>query len=353
MNKVIIEEFKKLVSFTNEQLNDAYLEKDKKEINKHTFRLKQMKNVLVTLKKYDLVITLDNLKEVGETPGVGKGTMKRIQEILETGKLAELDNFEDEKGTRKKVLAELQEVINIGRSNAVELVDKYKIKSVADLKKKHKEGKIELNDKILLGLKYHGVYKENIPRNEIKQVNKFLKRVVRKMNRQLNLDDSNKFCMIICGSFRRKKPFSGDIDVLLTKFDSKRKDTKKNKEYLPHFIHKLKKPRRQNDNKPFLLDDMTDKNIVTKYMGFSKFLDNPVRRIDIRFIPYDSYHTAILYFTGSGELNKKMRQIAKDKGYKLSEYELSNIKTKKKINVNSEEDIFKKLGMDYIKPEFR
>ena len=29
---------------------------------------------------------------------------------------------------------------------------------------------------------------------------------------------------------------------------------------------------------------MTDKNIVTKYVGFGKYLDNPVRRIDIRFI---------------------------------------------------------------------
>jgi DNA polymerase/3'-5' exonuclease PolX len=37
----------------------------------------------------------------------------------------------------------------------------------------------------------------------------------------------------------------------------------------------------------------------------------------------------------------------------LSEYELSDIKTKKKVKVTSEEDIFKKLGMDYIKPEFR
>lgn len=353
MNKVIINEFKKLVSFTNEQLNDAYLEKDKKEINKQTFRLKQMKNVLTTLKKYDEDITLNNIKEVSDLPGVGKGTIQRITEILQTGKLSELDGFSDEKDTRKKVLEELQEVINIGRSNAVELVDKYKVKSVADLKKKHKKGEIELNDKILLGLKYHGVYQENIPRNEIKQINKFLNRVVRKMNKQYGLDDSNKFCLIICGSFRRKKPFSGDIDVLLTKFDSKRKDTKKNSTYLPHFIHKLKKPRRQNNNKPFLLDDMTDKNIVTKYMGFGKYLDNPVRRIDIRFIPYDSYHTATLYFTGSGELNKKMRQIAKDQGYKLSEYELSDIKTKKKVKINSEEDVFKKLGMDYIKPEFR
>lgn len=353
MNKVIIEEFKKLVSFTNEQLNDAYLEKNKKEINKQTFRLKQMKNVLISLKKFDQIISLDNIKSISEIKGVGKGTIQRITEILKTGKLAELDNFENVTDTRKKTISQLQEVINIGRSNAVELVDKYKVKSIDDLKKKHKEGKVELNDKILLGLKYHGVYQENIPRNEIKHVNKFLNRIVRKMNKQYELDDSNKFCLIICGSFRRKKPFSGDIDVLLTKFNSKRTDTKKNSTYLPHFISKLKKPRRQNNDKPFLIDDMTDKNIVTKYMGFGKYLDNPVRRIDVRFIPHDSYHTATLYFTGSGDLNKKMRQIAKKKGLKLSEYELSDIKTKKKIKITSEEDVFKKLDMEYIKPEFR
>ena len=48
-----------------------------------------------------------------------------------------------------------------------------------------------------------------------------------------------------------------------------------------------------------------------------------------------------------------MRQIAKDKGLKLSEYELSEIKTKKKIKITSEEYVFKKLDMEYIKPEFR
>ena len=142
MNKVIIEEFKNLVSFTNEQLNDAYLEKNKKEINKQTFRLKQIKNVLISLKKFDQIISLDNIKSVSEIKGVGKGSIQRITEILKTGKLSELDNFENVTDTRKKTINQLQEVINIGRSNAVELVDKYKVKSVADLKKKHKEGKI-------------------------------------------------------------------------------------------------------------------------------------------------------------------------------------------------------------------
>ena len=96
---------------------------------------------------------------------------------------------------------------------------------------------------------------------------------------------------------------------------------------------------------------MTDKNIVTKYMGFCKYKNNPVRRIDIRYVPYKYYHSALLYFTGSADLNKQMRSIA-IKGYKLSEYGLFD-KNDKRIKTKSERDIFKKLGLEYLHPRLR
>ena len=52
------------------------------------------------------------------------------------------------------------------------------------------------------------------------------------------------------------------------------------------------------------------------------------------------------------DFNKKMRQIAKNKGYTLSEYELVNKKGKQFI-AKSEKDIFKKLGMEYLPPKLR
>ena len=42
----------------------------------------------------------------------------------------------------------------------------------------------------------------------------------------------------------------------------------------------------ENNNKPLLRDDITDKNYETKYMGFLKYKDNPFRRVDIRFVNY-------------------------------------------------------------------
>ena len=352
MNKEIISEFEKLVNFIQNQYDDSLLEKNKVDSNKHSFRLRQIKNVLKILKKYDKTISLDNIDELIQVKGIGKNSIKRVEEILNNGYLEELSDFVDDKATRKTALKELQEVIGVGKTNAIDFIDNYKIFSVKDLIKKHKNKEITLNEKILLGLKYYNVVHKNIPRKEIDEIFYFLKRVIKKMNRQYNFNDDNKLCIQICGSYRREKPLSNDIDVLLTKFNSKSTDNIDYSEFLSKFVNKLKKPRRQNNDKPFLIDDMTDKNKSKKYMGFCKFKDNYVRRIDIIFVPYDSYYPALLYFTGSKDLNQLMRGKAKKLGYKLNESFLLS-SDKKKIKINSEKDIFKKLDMEYIEPKFR
>ena len=100
---------------------------------------------------------------------------------------------------------------------------------------------------------------------------------------------------------------------------------------------------------------MTDKDITTKYMGFCKLKKGKPMRIDIRYVSYKSYYPALLYFTGSGEYNKKMRGVAESLGYLLNEYGLYKLDGNKKklINVKSEKDIFDKLGMEYLEPEKR
>ena len=96
-----------------------------------------------------------------------------------------------------------------------------------------------------------------------------------------------------------------------------------------------------------------DTNNKTKYMGFSKLPRKSIRRIDIRFVPFNSYYSALLYFTGSYELNTQMRQIAKSLNYKLNEYRLFKINkdgevSKRMLKINSEKDIFKKLKMNLL-----
>ena len=350
MNEIIINEFQRLIAFLKDKLDDFKKDNDKKNINVYTFKIRQLSNVLGILKKYPNKITQTNYKELIELSGIGKGSIDRIGEILNEGKLSEIGNFVDSKKEKNDAINELEQIVGVGRAKALEFYENG-ITSIEILKSKIKNKEIEVNDKVLLGLKYHGVYKMNIPRKEVDKYYKFISNVISYINKKYELDKSNEYVFEICGSYRREKLFSNDIDVLISKKKTKISKTKSEK-HLNRFVNKLKSNLKNNKGKPFLLDDMTDKNINTKYMGFSKLKDNPVRRIDIRFVLYDSFHSAILYFTGSGDFNKKMRNIAKSKNYKLSEYGLFD-ENGKKFKVKSERDIFKLLDMEYLPPKLR
>lgn len=345
MNVEIINEFEKLVSFISEEIDKQQGLKDLKKVTSNQFRLRQTKNVLSILKKYPVKITLDNYKELQNIQGIGKGSLERIKEILNNGSLSELSNFIDTTKEKNKIIENLESVVGIGHVSALEFFNQG-IKSVKDLIKKVNEGKIEVNDKILLGLKYYGKFEGNIPRKEIDKVNKIFNNIINKINKKLK--EKDQYIFEICGSYRREKDTSGDIDVLISKKGTLEPDFN----YLENIIKLLKEPLKNNNKKPLLIDDMTNKNIHTKYMGFCKYKENPTRRIDIRFIPYESYFSALLYFTGSAELNKQMRNIAKSKNLKLSEYGL--FKTNgDKISINSERDAFDALDMEYLLPRLR
>ena len=246
---------------------------------------------------------------------------------------------------KKKIIADLESVVGIGHSHALELFNSG-VKSVKDLIKKVNKGDIELNDKIILGLKYYGKFEGNIPRKETNKIYKIFSEIFKKLDKKL--DDDEKYIFEFCGSYRREKPTSGDIDILI----SKNGTLDDNINYLEKIVALLKKPIKKNNDKPLLIDDMTDKNYQTKYMGFGQYKDNPPRRIDIRFIPIESWYSAIVYFTGSAELNKKMRNIAKSKNLKLSEYGIFK-KNGDPLEINSERDVFDLLGMEYLLPRLR
>jgi DNA polymerase (family 10) len=75
-------------------------------------------------------------------------------------------------------------------------------------------------------------------------------------------------------------------------------------------------------------------------------------QVDIYFATKETWGILLLVRTGSKEHNIKLCQHAINKGMKLS---VSNglMKGNEVIASMTEEDIFKGLGMDYIKPEDR
>lgn len=349
MNALIIEQFNLLVKQIEAEYLNAKVENNAKELNDHKFRLASIKKILTILRNLDFEIKdADDLIGIA---GIGKGTRDRVKIILEEGKLPGLEaKYDKKKQAKINSIQELEKVIGIGSSNAKKLVVDYKIKSIDELKKAIKSGKIEVNKLIKLGLKYYGIVEGNIPRAEVTSTEKFLAREAHKIDPNLEI--------MVCGSYRRGKATSGDIDLLMYHPDVKTmKELLHPKKfgldsYLEIFIHEL-------TDKGFLLDNMTDKNYNIKYMGFSKYKDYPVRRIDIRYVPYNSLATAMLYFTGPYELNTLMRTAAKKRNMILNEYGLYKIDPEDEnelrvlVKTKSEAEVFKLLGMDYLTPEQR
>lgn len=340
INQTIIQEFSKLVSKIKHDIEKekTMIPNNKKNITANTFRLKQILNAFNEIKKYPEQLSLNNLDEFKQIPGIGKGTIERIKEILTTNKLKELDDFIITDKEKDSIIQDLLTIIGVGEIAALQFYN-MGVKSVQDLKNKVKQNIIQVNDKIKLGLDFYGKFQGDIPRNEITSIYNIFTKIINKINKKYN----TKFLFEFCGSYRREKPTSGDIDILIT--------NSINDEYgLPIIIKELKKPSSFNNDRPLLVADITS-NYETKYMGFLRYLNNFIRRVDIRIVPFESFYSALLYFTGSADLNKKMRQIAKKNGYKLSEYGL--FKDDKMIPIQSEYDVFKILNIEYLHPRLR
>ena len=187
---------------------------DSKIKQTNVFRIKQLSNAVNILINLDYSLTTNNVNKLLALPGIGKGTVARIAEILNTNNLQEIDylqGFIDQQtisyNNTLKLIGELSNIIGIGEKIALKLIKEHNLTSLSDFKNKVINNQIEVNDKIKLGLKYLDVYQQNIPRAEIDQYNNILNKIIS------NLDP--KYIYMICGSYRRNKPKSNDIDVLL------------------------------------------------------------------------------------------------------------------------------------------
>ena len=93
-----------------------------------------------------------------------------------------------------------------------------------------------------------------------------------------------------------------------------------------------------------------------KYMGMGKIDISPChRRIDIMYTKPEEYPFAVLYFTGSGDFNQRMRSDALKQGYTMNEYSINHTDTKLKVDhvFLVEKDIFDFLNYEYLEPEKR
>jgi len=262
-------------------------------------------------------------KELAELPGIGKAIAEKTRELVETGKLK---YYEDLKKSEYAPLVELLQIQSVGPKHARLFYDRLGVKSISDLEKAAKQGKIrklagmgeKTEENILKGISALKKHKERIPIGEILPKVEIIFAELKKLKEVKDI--------LIAGSLRRFKETIGDADILIA--------SDKSKPIMDAFV-KLPQVAR------VLSQGETKSSIITKD-GF---------QVDLRVVEPDSFGAAAHYFTGSKAHNVKIRTMAVRKGIKVNEYGI--FRGKKKIASKTEEEVYKVFGMQWVPPEIR
>jgi DNA polymerase (family 10) len=256
-------------------------------------------------------------------PGVGESIAKKIEEYLKTGKI---QYYEDYKKKYPINLDELMGIEGLGPKRMKVLYEKLGITNLKELEEAARSHKIaplygfgEKTEKnILEAIEFAKRSKGRFLLGDI------LPRVKEIYEKLKNLKEVERIDVV--GSIRRMKETIGDVDFLV--------------------ISKNPKP---------IMDFFVSLPGVIKIWGKGNTKASVRMKegfdMDIRVLPRRSYGAALQYFTGSKEHNIALRKIAIEKGLKLSEYGL--FKGSEMIAGEKEEEIYEKLGMDWIPPELR
>ena len=317
-----------LISFLENEIQQILFTETADKTN-NSFRIRHLKRTITWLSGAS-AIEIKNMSDAKHIPNCGKGTLERIQRFLklETANSSVASSSFLELDPKIVAIKSLMAIHGIGIETARDLVAK-NILSPTQLIDSVYYQRLSYPTKVCL--KYHEDLVEKIPRDEITAMKVLLEQFCSSKDFE------------ICGSFRRLKSHSSDIDVLLKIDTSKNINVK----ILVETLHRS----------GIMCAYLTSLTPTSKFMGICKIRDK-YRRIDIMPTTCENWATSLLHFTGSADFNIKTRIKAAKLGYKLSEhglYKIANDSTKSltRVPVFTEEDIFTALEMEYISPEKR
>jgi DNA polymerase (family 10) len=266
-----------------------------------------------------------------EVPGIGKAMCAHLQEIFREGKLSLHQELLQK---YRPSMLELLKIQGLGPKTIALLWSAYQVCDLQGVEKLARQGKIQA-----------------LPRMGEKQEQKILKSIeeYRRISGRYCLDDADLVAHKLtahlsgipgiekitpAGSLRRGRETVGDLDLLVTgpacTDAAQRAAAIEQALRFPGILHVLAR----GDNKV-------------------SFRLRSGMQVDVRLLPPESFGAALQYFTGSKSHNVALRQRALKMGYTLSEYALAALPDEHPVAGGTEEEIYAKLGLDYIPPELR
>jgi DNA polymerase (family 10) len=264
-------------------------------------------------------------KALEELPGIGEGLATKIIQYILNEKIAE---FEKLKKSLPAGLYEIMQVPGIGAKKANLFYNNLGIKNIKQLKKAAEEKKLiglpgfkeKAEENILEGIELFEGKSERMPFRVAEKIANDILKEVRKLP---GVDEA-----VAAGSIRRKKSTIGDIDIIVR--------TTKPESVLKKFV---------------------GMKFVLKVLGVGKekatIITKDKIQVDVRVFTNEEFGAGLLYFTGDKQHNIWLRKVAIKKSLKLNEYGLFENKTAKRIAGETEEGIYAKLGLKFVKPENR
>jgi DNA polymerase (family X) len=272
----------------------------------------------------DKLVADNRLREV---PGIGEAIEKKLTELVTTGSM---EYYEKLKAEFPEGIGTFLDIPGIGPQTALLLTRNLKITSVDQLEKAIEDGRVaqlpRMGEKtaqnILHQLKAYRKKKseQRIPLGTALIASDILIEGIKDIPGLKNLTPA--------GSLRRFRETVGDIDLMGTSDEPVK---------AIQAFTSLPQVRE-------VLEKGTTKASVIAADGL---------QVDFRLLDHDSFGSALQYSTGSKQHNIELRTRAERLGLSLSEYGITNLKTGKLEKFATEEEFYKRQGLDYIPPEIR
>jgi len=268
-----------------------------------------------------------------ELPGIGDGMADHIQEILKTGQYS----------LRTKLLKKYPETIlhllelqSLGPKKVAFLWKTFKGGTVEQVEKLAREGKLrdlagfgeKSEENILKAIEVHKKSAGRFHIDEAAEEAEKLATYIGAFGKPIE-------AVTPAGSLRRGKETVGDLDLLVTLVAGK---------YTPKAVESIAQ---------HILEFPEIDQKLAHGENKVSFLLKSGMQVDVRILEKEVFGAALLYFTGSKEHNVTLRGRANKMGYTLNEYALATLKGERPVARATEEEIYAKLGLDYIPPELR
>lgn len=270
---------------------------------------------------------LDDIKDVTELKGIGKGVGEVIDEYRKTGEssyLKELQQLVPEgliplmkiQGLGSKKIAKLYKELNITDKESLQLAcESGKVSELSGFAKKTEQN-------ILEAVKALGAKKDSYPIDTMRGLNHII------IDYLETIDSIERYSE--AGSFRRYKEMSKDLDYIIST-----EHPDEVQQQLLNIPNKVK-----------------DVAVGQTKVSLELTYDDETIGVDFRLIePVAFYHT-LQHFTGSKDHNIRIRQMAKAQNEKISEYGIEQ-QDGTLLQLQSEEEIYQHFGSEWIAPALR